>query len=294
MKYEYDNRKNRASQMKRKEIFFSVSHFAMPLSTVNCQLSTVNWTHTFSAKEKDLETGLSYFGSRYYSSDLSIWLSVDPMAHKYPSLSPYVYCANNPIKLVDPNGEEIGDYFNQYGKYLGTDNVDNGKVLIIDDALWNSIEDVFTTKGEDGTRVISQGIGEFLSDRPSSLDLSDEAIVSIFEHYNSTEYICSALEKGTDVKQDNGVLSGITTDHSTHEMKIRVDGNRKSEVIDYYYEIINLFAHEKQHVIDYNNKVYGSESRAIKAQINDPSFSRTRKSFQDATFEYAKKLGIKL
>ena len=34
-------------------------------------------THTFSAKEKDTETGLSYFGSRYYSSDLCIWLSVD-------------------------------------------------------------------------------------------------------------------------------------------------------------------------------------------------------------------------
>ena len=29
------------------------------------------------------------------------------MAHKYPSLSPYVYCANNPIMLVDPNGEEV-------------------------------------------------------------------------------------------------------------------------------------------------------------------------------------------
>ena len=64
-------------------------------------------TFTFSAKEKDSETGFSYFGSRYYSSDLSIWLSVDPQASKYPSLSPYVYCANNPIKLVDPNGEEI-------------------------------------------------------------------------------------------------------------------------------------------------------------------------------------------
>ena len=63
--------------------------------------------HTFSAKEKDTETGLSYFGSRYYSSDLSIWLSVDPMSDKYPSLSPYVYCANNPIKMVDPNGEEV-------------------------------------------------------------------------------------------------------------------------------------------------------------------------------------------
>ena len=63
--------------------------------------------HTFSAKEKDSETGLSYFGSRYYSSDLSIWLSVDPLSDKYPSLSPYTYCANNPIKLVDPNGEDI-------------------------------------------------------------------------------------------------------------------------------------------------------------------------------------------
>ncbi len=74
--------------------------------------------HTFSAKEKDTETGLSYFGSRYYSSDLSIWLSVDPMSDKYPSLSPYTYCANNPVKLVDPNGEEIviSEYTNQEGK----------------------------------------------------------------------------------------------------------------------------------------------------------------------------------
>ena len=61
--------------------------------------------YTFSAKEKDAETGYSYFGSRYYSSDLSIWLSVDPMSGKYPSTSPYAYCRNNPIILMDPNGE---------------------------------------------------------------------------------------------------------------------------------------------------------------------------------------------
>ena len=64
-------------------------------------------SYTFSAKEKDSETNLSYFGARYYSSDLSIWLSVDPMSAKYPSLSPYVYCANNPLKYIDPNGEAI-------------------------------------------------------------------------------------------------------------------------------------------------------------------------------------------
>ena len=68
-----------------------------------------NCNYTFSAKERDPETGLSYFGSRYYSSDLGIWLSIDPQSAKYPSLSPYVYCADNPVRLVDPNGEEIDD-----------------------------------------------------------------------------------------------------------------------------------------------------------------------------------------
>ena len=74
---------------------------------VNQQHTAVGAMYTFSAKEKDAETGYSYFGSRYYNSDLSIWLSVDPMSDKYPSMSPYVYCANNPVKLVDPNGAEV-------------------------------------------------------------------------------------------------------------------------------------------------------------------------------------------
>ena len=63
---------------------------------------------TFTGKERDSETGFSYFGARYYDSDLMTgWLSVDPMADKYPSLSPYAYCGWNPVKLVDPDGEEI-------------------------------------------------------------------------------------------------------------------------------------------------------------------------------------------
>jgi len=89
-----------------------------------------DWMYTFSAKEKDTETGLSYFGSRYYSSDLSIWLSVDPLSDKYPSMSPYVYCANNPVKLVDPNGEEIGDIYNSLGVHIGWDGKADGKVYL--------------------------------------------------------------------------------------------------------------------------------------------------------------------
>ena len=72
---------------------------------VNQRTGSFSSMYTFSAKEKDTETGYSYFGARYYSSDLSIWLSVDPMSDKYPSLSPYTYCANNPIRIIDPSGD---------------------------------------------------------------------------------------------------------------------------------------------------------------------------------------------
>ena len=171
MELEYASRKIYASPMKRTYNFFSVSHFAIPLPTVPCNLSPVPCTHTFSAKEKDTETGLSYFGARYYSSDLSIWLSVDPMSDKYPSLSPYVYCANNPIKLVDPNGEEIvletiykkddngnntgeidryniritGKIINSSGKKLDMENVKNDIV--------NQIESSFSGKTKEGITV---------------------------------------------------------------------------------------------------------------------------------------------
>jgi RHS repeat-associated protein len=62
--------------------------------------------YMFSAKEKDEETGYSYFGARYLASDFSIWLSVDPLSDKYPNISPFAYCAWNPIMLVDPDGRD--------------------------------------------------------------------------------------------------------------------------------------------------------------------------------------------
>ena len=103
---------------------------------VDQRTSSFSSIYTFSAKEKDVETGLSYFGSRYYSSDLSVWLSVDPMSDKYPSLSPFVYCANNPVRCVDPNGEEIGDIYNIFGVHIGFDGKLDGKVYLYN--TWSS------------------------------------------------------------------------------------------------------------------------------------------------------------
>ncbi|MCJ8291350.1 MAG: M91 family zinc metallopeptidase [Flavobacteriales bacterium] len=57
--------------------------------------------------ERDQETGLDYRGARYYDGDIGRFLSLDPHASKYPSLSDYCYVAGNPIIFTDPDGKDI-------------------------------------------------------------------------------------------------------------------------------------------------------------------------------------------
>jgi RHS repeat-associated protein len=85
--------------------------------------------YTFSAKERDPETGYSYFGARYYDADISVWLSVDPMSNERSWLSPYNYCQWKPVMLIDPDGRldwipEVEETKNNKG------NVTSGKLVL--------------------------------------------------------------------------------------------------------------------------------------------------------------------
>ena len=61
--------------------------------------------YSFNAKELDEETGMYYYEARYYKPP--VFTSRDPMFEKYFWMTPYAYCANNPIKYVDPDGEKF-------------------------------------------------------------------------------------------------------------------------------------------------------------------------------------------
>ena len=60
--------------------------------------------YKFNGKQFDDETGLYYYGARYMNPVTSLWYGVDPLAEKYVATGGYVYTLDNPVRLIDPNG----------------------------------------------------------------------------------------------------------------------------------------------------------------------------------------------
>ena len=69
--------------------------------------SSEEMPYKFNGKEFDEETGLYYYGARYMNPIASLWYGVDPLTETYENISPYIYCANSPIRYTDPKGMEV-------------------------------------------------------------------------------------------------------------------------------------------------------------------------------------------
>jgi len=63
----------------------------------------------YNSKEEQFRFGTPYidYGARQYDPVLGRWFAQDPLSEKYYSISPYAFCANNPVKYLDPEGEII-------------------------------------------------------------------------------------------------------------------------------------------------------------------------------------------
>jgi RHS repeat-associated protein len=79
---------------------------------------TVTLDTVFTGKERDAETGLDYFGARYFSGAQGRWTSPDlinvtkaRLLNPTNTLNKYVYGANNPLNYVDPDGKDITIFY---------------------------------------------------------------------------------------------------------------------------------------------------------------------------------------
>lgn len=96
-----------------------VLYFAYGEQFVDEHRNSTNSPYLFNGKEYDEETGRYYYGARYYDPRISLWIGVDPLAGKYPNMSSYNYCADNPVLLIDPSGKIIEPTVRSYVFWFG-------------------------------------------------------------------------------------------------------------------------------------------------------------------------------
>ena len=127
--------------------YFHYSAFGESLIEKSTNYGQFSSPYRFNGKELDPETGNYYYGARYYNPVWGIWLGVDPKASKYPTLSPFVFVANNPVMLIDPNGMEIdwgGNFFGALRGYIEMKVFGTNKTSQQWDAMKNDANTLYT------------------------------------------------------------------------------------------------------------------------------------------------------
>ncbi len=194
--------------------------------------------YSFNAKEKDYESGLHYYGSRYYSSELSIWNSTDPMADKYPSITPYNYCANNPVKLIDPNGDTITIPYAR----------DRSRVLKMINSLARGIFGIdkngyLYLKSKNG----KEGYSEYYRDKLcEAIKSKDNIFIIISQKYTTTNSDGTKNIKDVDLDASGGVTQKLSKGNSS---LITISGHsynglRDSEGMSIRDEAKDILGHE--------------------------------------------------
>ena len=212
----------------------------------------------FNGKEKDQSFGATNydFGARIYNPQLGRWLSLDPLQSKYPSLSPYNFVNNSPLRFVDPDGKRFifalgacsdcsnkgyGESFVKILRALGVKNVtlasargvmsnDEGSYLqMLGDQLFTMGDHASTpyTNMTDNISNLSQ-YGGAISREITGLDAADSRIK---DYYNNvlSDLTTNPLEDGEQLNLA-GVSAGSVLTAQT-ALLLANEGTRVDNVI---------------------------------------------------------------
>lgn len=150
--------------------------FSSPSSTINAGLQPFKYNN----KELDMMHGLNTYdyGARQYYPLLPMWDRVDPLAEDNPGVSPYMYCAGDPVNKIDPDGRDT----------VCVNKIDDK--WIIENPIISKGDDVFIIKDGDKTETITYAEGEY-GERVCALNLeiNDSYTLGVY-------YVSGAGNKG--------------------------------------------------------------------------------------------------
>jgi len=245
---------------------------------INQRTSGYSERFTFTGKEKDAETGYGYFGARYMDHELmTMWLSVDPMADKYPGISPYAYCAWNPVKLVDPDGMEMDDPPTKFKNI--------GPVIPQSDFIgWNhpGIEENCNAYAREQMSVAGYFVGG-RADKTNINPYNEKTGSNEAEFNKAVDYIKSSLENGIPVFVGVDDREGFKNpDKTTDHFIVIVGMGYDEENGNYFTAYDNATGIEEAGTSDQNRLYVDYENKRIQSKGKFPNFY----AIHDATRPY--------
>ena len=216
--------------------------------------------YKYVSKERDEESGLYYYGARYYAAWLCRFVSVDPLQFKYPHYTPYQYAGNKPISFFDIDGLEEANNESKTNFFIKKDDtqaktdIENlaGKSKYIDISATGavSMSDKFNNlKPEKQQKLLGKNEGLNLIHDLSKATYKDSygLILDAKILYQTEEPM---LFSGWRDSQDNEPIRGIPSSYPQHfkgENAVNKDNLEKTKQFSYNASITT----------------YGTDSRKI-------------------------------
>ena len=219
--------------------------------------SSEDLPYKFNGKQFDEETGLYYYGARYMNPMASIWYGVDPLAEKYVTAGGYIYTLENPINLVDPDGNKVIPklYVNDSKKpvsyYRSPKNFSKAMKAFAKTTYGKKVLADFTEKGK--TIFGVKGNGKYAK---FDLVLDEEAFTDqqirtakFLDNDGSWIAAQTQMSKDQDGKPQFTIIFDLSyssdelTETVTHEFSVHL--SRYSGVLDTYMKTDNYKAAEK-------------------------------------------------
>ena len=270
--------------------------------------SSEDLPYKFNGKQFDEETGLYYYGARYMNPVTSLWYGVDALTEKYPTMAGMIYCMNNPVRLVDLDGND--SYYTKNGDYIGSNNKKSDLIYIVSsyrlirrlrngkkfysfggkktleesDLSAKAYSKIFTNvlkrKGIDTKRLYNGQIS--VNTERNSWDNTMKKWNKYYEQYNVYDPENESLSFYPAKGQTGPAIS--TTLHVNKKIEIVINvysvGNEEKNYVSTESNIYNMIGIHEFNYHGREGKGNNQHYEILKAQRRDPSWKTTTPQFK--------------
>ena len=253
--------------------------------------------YKYNGKELDRMHGLDTYDYRARQHDpvLARWDRIDPLAEKNPNMTPYHFCHDNPVNMIDPDG--MDDYYTNNGQFIFRDDKETDNIIIRNQSLYymksmggaewinpdTPIEDV-----ELSAKAYSNIFTNILS-KMKDVDVGElhngKVSVTVWENSNDNLGICTK-DRYNDAGKDGETLAetGVLKSNGDRVVSLYMfpKGTEEKAILNTVANIQNLLgAHE---FLGHYKNGWSNHSKVVPFQRKHSTWNKTTKEFKDYNY----------